>query len=244
MSANYVSCNAQISNPSSGPFGAAQQYNQSDADPAGGIGTSAACSNGTLQIAYTPENWGLAAAYTYSSGANGAGIYQGSATQFAEVLSQMGNTNSFGLSAWWAPLKSSWYPSISAGWGYSKMMSDSVYRKLAASAVYQSWSISLEWNDAFSVGNALGIAVGQPTFVTSWDNTSGDNPFTNDSDYVNDANYAWESWYKFQVTDNISITPAIYYLSRPLGANTNMKLNTGNKAFSNFGAILKSTFKF
>jgi carbohydrate-selective porin OprB len=80
--------------------------------------------------------------------------------------------------------------------------------------------------------------------VTSWDNTSGDNPFTNDSDYVNDANYAWESWYKFQVTDNISITPAIYYLSRPLGANTNMKLNTGNKAFSNFGAILKSTFKF
>ena len=38
-----------------------------------------------------------------------------------------------------------------------------------------------------------------------------------ESDFVADGNYAWEFWYQFQVTDNISVTPAIYYLSRPLG---------------------------
>ena len=37
------------------------------------------------------------------------------------------------------------------------------------------------------------------------------------SDFVADGNYAWEWWYQFQVTDNISVTPAIYYLSRPYG---------------------------
>jgi carbohydrate-selective porin OprB len=40
-------------------------------------------------------------------------------------------------------------------------------------------------------------------------------------DFVADGNYAWEWWYQFQVTDNISVTPAIYYLSRPYGDLTN-----------------------
>jgi len=33
----------------------------------GGIATDCAGSVGTVQIAYAPENWGLAAAYNYSS---------------------------------------------------------------------------------------------------------------------------------------------------------------------------------
>ncbi|WP_115018701.1 iron uptake porin [Synechococcus sp. UW140] len=245
VSANYVSCNGQFSSPNKGKYGARQLEGGTPFNPAGGIGTDAACSNGTVQIAYAPDNWGLAAAYTYSSGINGAGIYSGSATNFAAQISQIGNANSFGLSAWWSPLKSAWYPSISAGWGYSKMNSEGIYKELATSAVYQSWSIGLEWDDAFLIGNTLGMAVGQPTFVTSWDNTSkSGNRYTNNGNYINDGNYAWEGWYKFQISDYISVTPAIYYLSRPLGAVTNAKLNTGDGAFNNFGAILKSTFKF
>ncbi len=76
----------------------------------------------------------------------------------------------------------------------------------------QSWYVGLQWDDAFIKGNALGMAVGQPTFVTS---------FGTDNDLCgatpNDGNYAWEWWYKFQVTDNISVTPALYYLARPPG---------------------------
>ncbi|MFM7648185.1 MAG: carbohydrate porin, partial [Cyanobium sp.] len=57
----------------------------------------------------------------------------------------------------------------------------------------------------------------------------------------NDGNYAWEWWYKFQVTDNISVTPAIYYLSAPLGQLQN---DQSNETFSNFGGLVKTTFKF
>ena len=56
-------------------------------------------------------------------------------------------------------------------------------------------------------GNALGMGMGQTTFVSS----GLELPAT-------DGNYAWEWWYRFQITDHISVTPAFYYLSRPYGA--------------------------
>ena len=39
-------------------------------------------------------------------------------------------------------------------------------------------------------------------------------------DSVADGNYAFELFYNFQVTDNISLTPAVHYFSRPLGETT------------------------
>ena len=88
------------------------------------------------------------------------------------------------------------------------------------------------------------MAVGQPTFVTSVDFKSD----YSDSKYIGDGNYAWEWWYQFQVTDNISVTPAIYYLSRPYGDLTSKDLAgdryDDNSTFNNFGGLLKTTFKF
>jgi len=62
----------------------------------------------------------------------------------------------------------------------------------------------------------------------------------------NDGNWAWEWWYKFQVTDNISVTPGFFYLSRPMGANTpvNNAAGTANGFFNSFGYLVKTTFKF
>ena len=34
------------------------------------------------------------------------------------------------------------------------------------------------------------------------------------------GNYAIELYYDFQVTDNITVTPALFYLSRPFGQQT------------------------
>ena len=92
-------------------------------------------------------------------------------------------------------------------------------------------------------GNTLGMAVGQPSFVT---NLEYRNEFEDVSDFVADGNYAWEWWYQFQVTDNISVTPAIYYLSRPYGDATNGQIGAGsrNDTFNNFGGLPKTTFKF
>jgi carbohydrate-selective porin OprB len=81
----------------------------------------------------------------------------------------------------------------------------------------------------FAKGNALGMAVGQPVFATSLRN--GDTP--------NDGNYAWEWWYKFQVTDHISVTPAIFYLSRPAGQYT-----APGETNNVFGGLVQTQFKF
>jgi hypothetical protein len=230
ISANYVSNNGFNSNPNEG-----------------GIATSGAGSNGTVQIAYAPENWGLAAAYNYAS-KNADSVGQLNGTPLSAAFTDNGNSSSFGLSAWWTPEESGWVPSISAGYGYNSI-TDGDDTRVFRSATTQSWYVGLQWADAFLKGNTLGMAVGQPSFVTDveYRNDFGDN-----NSFVADGNYAWEWWYQFQVTDNISVTPAIYYLSRPYGDITNgqdrtfggNRNNNRNNQFNNFGGLLKTTFKF
>ena len=97
----------------------------------------------------------------------------------------------------------------------------------------QSWYVGLQWTDVFWQGNDFGMAVGQPTFLTS----SGDDDLLK----ADDGQYAWEWWYKFQVTDNISVTPALYYLSAPYGQ---LQKTGGDDTFTNFGGLVKTTFRF
>lgn len=73
------------------------------------------------------------------------------------------------------------------------------------------------------------MAVGQPVFATALEG----------SDYPNDGNVVWEWWYKFQVSDNISVTPALFYLSRPLGQDT-----PSGETFNQLGGLVKTTFRF
>ncbi|QEY32902.1 porin [Synechococcus sp. RSCCF101] len=228
ISALYVSGNADDGNPNTG-----------------GIATDGAASTGTVQLAYAPSNWGLAAAYTYSSGDNGAGIYAGNGTPLANTLSAAGRTNAVGVSAWWEPENPGWIPGISAGWGLNSVDTndDTAFGTIIDSGTSQSWYVGLQWKDAFLKGNTLGMAVGQATFVT---NLEVDDDFDDVlTDWAGDGNYAWEWWYKFQVTDNISLTPAIYYLSRPYGQLTNGTIDGDrDDTFNNFGGLVKATFKF
>ncbi|NMO84863.1 MULTISPECIES: iron uptake porin, partial [Prochlorococcus] len=228
ISASYVSGNADDGNPNTG-----------------GIATDGAASNATAQIAYADEQWGIAAVYSYTSGDNGAGIYAGNATPLAVALAGDGTTNSYAVSAWWAPEDTGWFPSISAGWGLNSVNNNDDDANLIDNATSQSWYVGLQWEDAFIEGNVLGAAVGQPTFVTAVDYDDD----VDASDFVADGNYAFELWYKFQVTDNISVTPAVYYLSRPLGdltAGGGPVFGGGrdDDTFSNFGGLVRTTFKF
>jgi carbohydrate-selective porin OprB len=100
-----------------------------------------------------------------------------------------------------------------------------------------SWMVGLTWNDVFMEGNALGYAVGQPQFVFEVDNDSND-------DFVADGNYAMELWYSFQVTDNIQITPAVYWLSRPFGDSTRAVDGGYDASFGVLGGLVQTTFKF
>mgnify|MGYP005642433881 FL=1 len=190
-------------------------------------------------------------AYNYASGDNGIGIYSGNGTPAAVSFAGLGVTNSFGLSAYWSPESASWFPSISTGWGINTTNIDNDSSTFADSATSQSWYVGLQWSDVFLKGNAAGMAVGQSTFITGVD-------FDSDyegSEFIGDGNYAWEWWYMFQVTDNISVTPALFYLSRPLGQGTaglgggglgpdGEPVGDNDNTFSNFGGLIKTTFKF
>ena len=62
-----------------------------------------------------------------------------------------------------------------------------------------------------------------------------------------DGNYVFELFYNFQVTDNIKVTPAIFYLSRPMGQYTNNLVENGqgyDGQFNVFGGLIQTTFKF
>ena len=127
-------------------------------------------------------------------------------------------------------------PSLNLGWGYSALAQSNLFRSAAPVVnepanigAAQSWTLGLQWADAFAKGNSAGMAVGQPQFATSLRN--GRTP--------QDGNFAWEWWYKFKVSDNISITPAIFYLSRPYGQWTQP-----GQSNNVFGGLVQTQFRF
>jgi len=239
ISANYVSANANVGTPGT-----------VNTTAGGGILTSGAASSSTLQVGYVGSNWGAAFAYTYSQ--NGANVYGGNATPLAVVAARSGTgaTNNYGLSAYWSPKTAGYVPSISAGWGYTSYDASNTgslsfgaigtgtnITNAAGITAAQNWYVGLQWADAFVKGNSLGMAVGQPTFVTAMN-----------SGTPQDAGYAWEWWYKFQVTDHISVTPAIFYLSNPTGqlgfSSAQVNNLSNSNPLTNFGGLIKTTFKF
>ena len=260
VSANYVSGNGNVGKPSAVLGGTSYDAGtgvRDCGDSSGGIATDCASGTGTVQLAYTADNWGIAGVYNYSS-SNFGNVNPATGTPLATAVGIRGNTDSFGLSAYWTPEESGWIPSISTGWGintttgadYGKVAGVDQYAKIAGfefeSATTQSWYVGLQWSDVFIKGNSAGMAVGQKAFVTDIDlsgvggGTLATNNKSGDSEKIlaRDGQYAWEWWYMFQVTDNISVTPAIFYLSRPLGAYTQ------DNTFTQFGGLVKTTFKF
>ena len=197
----------------------------------GGFGNGNSAGSGSVQLAYTGKNWNLTGLYTY----NNRGVSTlGTPFEEAAVKSGWGGTNAFNLAGYWQPLQNGWIPSISAGWGIATSNDIGGTRtnpNTGDTLTTQSWSVGLNWKDAFAKGNVLGLAVGEGTFVTNTYDNKNLGPW--------DGNYAWEAYYKFQVSDNIAVTPAVFYLSRPQGEFT----GNGN-SFDTFGYLIQTTFKF
>lgn len=216
ISANVVAANGDQGNAASG-----------------GVGTAGSGSSGTVQIGYAAEQWALAAIYSRLQNGHDLIAY-GTAFALAS-FGQPGTTSAFALSGYWQPASGGWWPSLSAGWGLNSTRYDAEALQTAGSSTStllstsQSWSVGLQWLDAFLPGNALGVAVGQPTFATR----------LRDGSTPNDGNLVWEGWYKLRLTDAISLTPALFYLSRPLGQAT-----PAGESFGQLGGLLKTTVRF
>ena len=217
----------------------------------GGIGADESSARWTSQIGYGNPQWNISAAYQYAQegGFKGYGTPSGTANAYWDKATSTYKTtdysgvNSVSLRAWWQPSESGWIPSISTGWNYSSFgapdnhLNTYTGNKKNASSASQSWFVGLNWKDAFMKGNLLGAAIAQSHFTTSLES----------DEYPDDGNYSMELYYQFQVTDNISVTPTIFYLSRPYGQLTGQSDKWGGKgaeSFNIFGYLVKTTFRF
>jgi hypothetical protein len=183
--------------------------------------------SGTVQIGYSAEQWGMAAIYSHIRNNNDLFLY---GTRFtSNSFTRPGTTSAFGLSAYWQPADKSWIPSISAGWGASSTTYNNHANASGLMSSSQSWSVGLQWETMLGGQHAWGMAVGQAPFATRL--KGGASP--------KDSNTLWEWWYSLQLTDTIAITPGLFFLSRPLGADT-----PANKSFQQLGGMIKTSFYF
>jgi hypothetical protein len=115
----------------------------------------------------------------------------------------------YSLAAAWAPADAGIVPSVSGGWSMSDPdgTDDNIH----------GWYVGFEWSDVFFEGNSFGTAIGQAPKVED------------------DYNKIWEVFYKFAVTDNITVTPTYFIIDEYSGNLTSDYVH---------GAYLKTTFTF
>ena len=179
----------------------------------GGFGEG---STTTVQVGYAGNNWGAAFAYNYTAANTTIGNFQLIPISVSAI--NVNGSNNYGFSAYWQPEESGWIPSISAGFGATSFNGSN---NSTSNDTY-SWMVGFQWADLFMKGNALGIGLGESNSAVS--------------------NFGLEVWYKFQVTDNISVTPAFFWIQN---GGYDFQSNGGLGASADmYGAVLKTTFKF
>mgnify|MGYP006275320631 CR=1 FL=1 len=141
------------------------------------------------------------------------------------------------LTAAWQPSAAGWIPSINLGWGMSWMQQAAplpadpaaAFNAAANIAETASWSAALLWRNLWGSGHAAGMAVGQPTYVTR----------LRDGRTPDDGNLAWEAWTALRLSDHITLTPSLFYLSRPNGQYT-----APGRSSNALGTVLVAHFRF
>ena len=180
-----------------------------------GVFDSDGALNFLAQLGYKATNWGVGVGYRYGSEGTRPRTYNGLLGASGALVDGQ-ESNAVAVNAYWQPLQSGWVPSISAGYGYNFVSGTTGVTDATDS---DSWFVGLQWQDAFVAGNTAGVAVGQAPSAE----TVG----------VSDATML-EFFYKFQVTDNISITPALFYV------DSNQRYQDSSK----WGGIVSTKFVF
>jgi len=86
----------------------------------------------------------------------------------------------------------------------------------------QTWMAGLQWSDVFLKGNAAGAAIGAPGNAAS----------------LADDKKAMmaEIFYRHKVSDNVTVTPALFWVSNNQALKNNVQ--------DYYGGVIQTTFKF
>jgi len=99
--------------------------------------------------------------------------------------------------------------------------------RVDASSNFSSWMTGFHFKDVLKKGSSAGLLFGQPLYRYS---SGGDA-----RRIANAVPYQLEAYYRYQVTDNISITPGVFVIFNPEGLTTNDTTTVG---------VLRTTFTF
>lgn len=176
-------------------------------DEAGGI-------NFMSQVGYRGSNWGVGVGYRYGTESTRPRSYNGFYGANGTLVEGQ-DSNGIAVNAYWQPATSGILPSISAGYGYNWVNGQS---GVTDATNTDSWFAGLQWSDVLMKGNSAGVAVGQaPT-----------------SETVEGESTLVELFYRFKVSDNISITPALFYVDN----------NQRYEDSSRWGGVVQTKFTF
>jgi hypothetical protein len=189
----------------------AQNGNDSDT----GVFNADGALNLLAQVGYRAPQWGVAVGYRYGTEGTRPRSYNGLLGANGALVNGQ-ESNSVAVNAYWQPTESGFVPSVSAGYGYNSV---SGTPGKGGATDSDSWMVGLQWSDVFAKGNAAGIAYGQ---APSADVTG-----------VSDASIL-EIFYRFRVSDNITITPALFYV------DNNQRYQDSNK----WGGVVQTKFTF
>ena len=167
------------------------------------------------QVGYRAPQWGAAFGYRYGTQGTRLRTYNGVNGNSGALAANQGS-NGYALNAYWQPKKSGIIPSVSGSYGWNNVAGPSTPNGATNN---QTWFAGLQWSDVFTKGNAAGVAYGQPG------NASG----------LSEKAQMLEIFYRYRVSNNITVTPAILYV-------------TNNQAFrnasDNWGGVVQTTFRF
>jgi hypothetical protein len=171
--------------------------------------------NTLAQIGYRAPQYGIAFGYRYGTQGTRVRTYNGLLGANGTLAANQ-TSNGYAVNAYWQPKTSGIIPSVSGGYGWNTVSGPSTPRNATNTST---WFAGLQWSDVFGKGNGAGIAYGQPGNAAGLSEKAG----------------LLEIFYKYRVSDNISITPAVIYVAN-------------NQAFqgssSNWGGVIQTKFTF
>ena len=168
--------------------------------------------NTLAQIGYRGTNYGIAFGYRYGTEGTRVRTYNGLNGASGSLVPGQ-TSNGYAINAYWQPKQSGWVPSISAAYGWNTVSGTE-----SDATNSDSWFTGLQWADVFAKGNSAGVAIGQAPTGSDLEKAT-----------------MLEIFYKYQVSDNISITPAVFY------ASDNQRLIDNA---SNWGGVIQTKFTF
>jgi len=188
---------------------------QNGSDSTKGEFNAAGALNTLAQVGYRAPQYGIA--FGYRNGTEGTRIrtFNGVAGNSGTLAANQ-TSNGYALNAYWQPKTSGIIPSVSAAYGWNYVDGPATPNAATNS---QTWMAGVQWSDVFAKGNAAGFAIGAPGNAES---------LTKDA-------VMWEAFYRYKVSDNISVTPAVFYVSN------NQALKNSS---SNYGGVIQTTFRF